>query len=90
MGIKKLLKEAEKAVYAEVCITVTGGREALIENCTHVYECNEIMTRLRTLDGDVTVWGENLRTSSFKNGYVKISGKIKSVEIEERRGVKDD
>ncbi len=88
MRLKKLMKEAEKAAFRETYITLTGRREALIERCTHVYECNEIMTRLKTPDGDVTVWGEGLVTQSFKDGLVKVVGKISSVELGE--GAKND
>ena len=90
MRFEKLLKTAEKLTYAEAYITVTGGREAVIENCMRVYECNEIMTRIRTTDGIVTIWGEGLITSSFREGTVRVSGKISSVELEEKAGLKDD
>ena len=86
----KLVGEAKKATFTEVYVTVTGGREVMIENVTHVYECNEIMARVRSKDGDIVVWGEDLKMGSFREGTVRISGKITSVEMTERSGVKDD
>lgn len=87
--IEKLRKKARAAIYTESCVTVLGGRSVLIENVTNVYECNEIMARVRTRDGDVTVWGVGLEMSGFKESVVRISGKISSVELSERSGVKN-
>ncbi len=84
MKLKDIFRGMERAVFYESIITVTGNREVVIENCTHVYECNEIMIRLRTPDGDVSIWGEGLITSSFREGIVKVTGKITSLEISER------
>lgn len=86
----KLVKDARKATFTEVYVTVTGGREVMIENVTHVYECNEIMARVRTRDGDISIWGEELQMGSFREGTVRISGKISSIEMSERSGAKDD
>lgn len=86
----KLVRDARKATYTEVYVTVTGGREVMIENVTHVYECNEIMARVRSKDGDIVVWGEDLRMGSFREGVVRIDGRITSVELLEKVGAKDD
>ncbi len=88
--LRKMLKNAEKAVYAEGYITVFGRREVSVENCRRVYECNEIMTRIKTADGIVTVWGEGLETSSYFDTTVKITGRISSIEFEEMREAGDD
>ena len=87
---EKIAKDARKATFTEVYVTITGGREVLIENVTHVYECNEILARIRTRDGDINIWGEALEMGSFREGTVRISGKITSVEFTERPGAKDD
>ncbi len=89
MGLREILRAAEKATFTEVYITIAGGRELTVENCTRVCECNEIMTRLKTRSGGVVIWGEELRTSSFREGVVKVSGKISSVEFEEGRAADD-
>ena len=86
---EKLRKQARAATFTEVYVTVTGGREVLIENVTHVYECNEIMARVRSRDGDIVIWGEDLRMSSFRESVVRISGKVTSVELLERAGAAD-
>lgn len=87
---EKLCRDARAATFTEVYVTVTSGREVLIENVTHVYECNEIMARVRSRDGDVVIWGEDLRMSSFRESVVRITGRIQSVELIKRAGVKDD
>ena len=40
------------------------------------------MARVKTTQGDVVIWGENLKASSFKGANVTISGKISSCELE--------
>ncbi len=87
---KKLREQAKAATFTEVYVTVAGGRNVIIENVTHVYECNEILARVKTKEGDIFVWGEELRMSSFKEGIVRISGKITSLEFESKAGVKND
>lgn len=86
---QKLKKQALTATFTEAYVTVTGGRDVTVENVTHVYECNEIMARVKTRDGDVTVWGEELKMSSFREGIVRISGRISSVELQKRQGAGD-
>ena len=79
-----------EVTFTEVCVTVTGGREVTVENVTHVYECNEIMARVRSREGDVIICGEELKMSSYRENVVRISGKITSVELTGKAGVKDD
>lgn len=88
--LQKLREQARAATYTETYVTVAGGREVMVENVTHVYECNEILARVRTRDGDIEVWGEGLKMSSFKENIVKISGKITSVEIIKKGGEKQN
>ncbi len=86
---EKLRSKLLAATFCESYVTVNAAGDVLIENVTHVYECNEIMSRVKTRDGDVTVWGEELEMSSFKNGFVRIIGRISSVEFTKRAGVKN-
>lgn len=87
---EKLFDGFRAATFSEGYVTVTSEREVLIENVTHVYECNEIMAKVRTRSGDVVVWGEELRMSSFREGSVKINGRVQSVELMKKAGAKDD
>ena len=52
---EKIKEQARASTYTEVYVTVSGGREVMIENATHVYECNEIMAKVKTRDGDVII-----------------------------------
>ena len=86
----KLVGGLRAATFREMCVTVTGGRLVTVENVSHVYECNEIMARVRAADSDVVIWGEGLEMGSYKEGTVRISGQITSVELNRRTGAKDD
>lgn len=77
-----LIKTLLSATYFESNIVITGSRRVLIENVKHIYELNEIMARVKTTQGDVVIWGENLKASSYKGTSVTISGKISSCELE--------
>ena len=74
---EKLRSKLLAATFCESYVTVNAAGDVLIENVTHVYECNEIMS------------GEELEMSSFKNGFVRIIGRISSVEFTKRAGVKN-
>ncbi len=87
---EKIKEQARASTYTEVYVTVSGGREVMIENATHVYECNEIMAKVKTRDGDVIIWGEELKMSSFSGSVVRISGRITSVEFMRKAGIKND
>ncbi len=86
----RLLERARAATFSDSCVTVSGRREVMIENASHVYECNEITARVSTSDGDVIVWGEELSVSSFKESTVRVSGRIQSLEFIKKAGIKDD
>lgn len=78
----KLIQPLLRTTYYESNIVIIGNRCVLIENVKHIYELNEIMARVKTTQGDVVIWGENLKASSFKGANVTISGKISSCELE--------
>lgn len=78
----KLVQTLLSVTYFEPNIIITGGRRVLIENVKHIYELNEIMAHVKTTQGDVVIWGEDLNASSYKGTSVTISGKISSCELE--------
>lgn len=65
----------------ESYVTLSGDNEALIENVSDVYECNEIMARVKAGRREIIIWGEDLKVKSFVNHSCYVCGKITSVEI---------
>lgn len=81
-SIKELLDKAKSGMGAfESYVTLSGDNEALIENVSDVYECNEIMTRVKAGKREIIIWGEGLKVKNFINRSCYVSGKIISVEI---------
>ncbi len=62
-------------------IEIIGNKQAIIENCRHIVECNDIMVKVFTYNYIVTVWGSNLSISDYNKENVIINGHISSVEI---------
>ncbi len=84
LNVKEILKRAIlSATYYESNIIITGGNRVLIENVKHIYEINEIMARIKTTQGDVTIWGNDLKARGYKGSTVTVSGRISSCELEE-------
>lgn len=80
--IKELIYKGKSGFGAfESYVTLSGDNEALIENVSDVYECNEIMARVKAGRREIIIWGEDLKVKSFVNRSCYVSGKITSVEI---------
>ena len=82
-----LAKKIRRYSFTESYVTVSGINEVLLENVSDVYECNEIMVRVRAASNEIIVWGERLRIENYVNNSVVVRGKISSVELS-GRGVK--
>lgn len=77
----KLKENIKKYTFSDSFVTVSGSKEVLIENVSGVYECNEIMARVRASSNEIIIWGENLKLRGYTNNSVTIYGNITSVEI---------
>lgn len=71
----------KKATFSDSYVTICGDKEALVENVSAVYECNEIMSRLKAGGNEIVIWGEGLKLENYINNSVIVSGRISSVEI---------
>ncbi len=80
--LNKLDEKIKKELYLDSYITVFGNKEILIENVKGVFECNEIMVRLKAGRNSITVWGENLKVTSYTESKVLIFGNFSSIEME--------
>lgn len=81
-SIKSILRKTGRGLEAfESYVTLSGSNEALIENVSDVYECNEIMARVKAGKQEIIIWGEDLKVKNFMNRSCYVCGKITSVEI---------
>lgn len=86
-----LKKRTYDALYYNSDIEIIGNERAIIENCKHIIECNDIMVKILSAFYIITVWGSNLSVSDYNKENVIINGKIFSVEIEQKgKNIKND
>lgn len=80
--LKEIFEKGKSGMGAfESYVTLSGDDEALIENVSDVYECNEIMVRVKAGKREIIIWGEGLNVKNFVNRSCYVRGKITSVEI---------
>ena len=90
MNIKDLIfNKVKRLTYYDSYVTVRGDSEVLIENISNVYECNEIMTRVKAGRKEIVIWGSGLKMKNYVNNSCIVKGKIASVEIISGGAVKE-
>ena len=67
-------------------MTVTSDKSVLVEGCTQISECNEILVRVRTREFFIEVWGSGLKLTNYSNSSVEIKGTVTSIGLERRAG----
>ena len=66
-------------------ITISSDRSVLIESCTNILECNEILVRVRTSQFNIEVSGFDLKLDSYTNSSIEVSGIITGLALERRK-----
>jgi hypothetical protein len=79
--IYKIQKTTRKALFLNTYIQLIDNTKAIIENCKHIVECNDILVKLLTADFDIQIWGTNLTISDYNKEFVIVNGKISSIEL---------
>ena len=89
--LESIKKNARKALYLNTFIQIIDNNKAIVENCKHIVECNDILVKLLTADFEVHIWGQSLTISDYNKDYVIIRGLISSVELFQKgRAEKND
>lgn len=79
--LNKFQQKARKALYINTNIQIIDNDKAIIENCKHIVECNDIMVKLLTNNMYVQIWGQSLTISDYNTENVIVKGKISSIEL---------
>ena len=86
--LKKILSNLEKNILAianmDSNVSIKACKEVRIEGCKRILECNEVLIRIRTIDCNVIVWGEELKLECYNENIITVYGEISSVEFEVR------
>lgn len=87
---KKLLKRAAKAAADAACMVssfeMVSGSDLLIHGVKKVIEYDNDCIVLRLCDMRLSVSGGGLTMKSYYDGTVRISGEIRAVSFEDKRG----
>lgn len=83
-------KKARKKLYLNTYIQLIDNEKAIIENCRHIAECNDIMVKLITADFQIEIWGQSLTISDYNKENVIVNGRISSIELTPRRKADKD
>ena len=63
-------------------ITIIGFDEILIENYKNILEYQDILIKINTFEGAVTIYGFNLKLEQMTDEDIKVKGKIDTLEFE--------
>ena len=77
-----LLEIPKEVVSTDIKITINGFNEILIENYKNILEYQDILIKINTFDGAVTIYGFNLKLEQMTDEDIKVNGKIDSIEFE--------
>ena len=80
--LDNLLEFPREVASSDIKITITGFDEILIENYKNILEYQDILIKLNTFEGAITIYGFNLKLDQMTDEDVKVNGKIDSIEFE--------
>lgn len=80
--LDSLLEIPREVVSTDIKITINGFNEILIENYKNILEYQDILIKINTFEGAVTIYGFNLKLEQMTDEDIKVNGKIDSIEFE--------
>ena len=80
--INRFLEIPRKVVTGVPKVTITGFDEILIENYKNILEYQDILIKINTFEGAITIYGFNLKLEQMTDEDIKVNGKIDSIEFE--------
>ena len=80
--LDSLLEIPREVVSTDIKITVNGFDEILIENYKNILEYQDVLIKINTYDGAITIYGFNLKLDQLTDEDIKVNGKIDTIEFE--------
>lgn len=80
--LDNLLELPREVTSSDIKITITGFDEILVENYKNILEYQDILVKVNTFDGAITIYGFNLKLEQMTDEDIKIKGKIDNIEFE--------
>jgi len=80
--LDSLLEIPREVASSDVKITINGFDELLIENYKNILEYQDILIKVNTFEGAITIYGFNLKLENMTDEDIKVKGKIDTIEFE--------
>ena len=80
--LDSLLEIPREVVSTDIKITISGFDEIFIENYKNILEYQDILIKVNTYEGTVTIYGFNLRLEELTDEDIMVKGKIDTIELE--------
>ena len=80
--LDSILEIPREVASSDVKITMNGFEELLIENYKNILEYQDILIKVNTFEGAVTIYGFNLKLENLTDEDIKVKVKIDTIELE--------
>ena len=80
--LDRMLELPREVASSDIKLTLNGFDEILIENYKNILEYQDILIKINTFEGAVTIYGFNLKLEQMTDEDIKVNGKIDSIEFE--------
>lgn len=80
--LDSILELPREVTSSDIKLTLNGFDEILIENYKNILEYQDILIKVNTFEGAITIYGFNLKLEQMTDEDIKVNGKIDSIEFE--------
>ena len=80
--LDSILELPREVASSDIKVTLNGFDEILIENYKNILEYQDILIKVNTFEGAITIYGFNLKLEEMTDEDIKVNGKIDSIEFE--------
>ena len=80
--LDSLLEIPREVASTDIKITISGFDEIFIENYKNILEYQDVLIKVNTYEGTVTIYGFNLKLEELTDEDIKVSGRIDTIELE--------
>ena len=80
--LDSILELPREVASSDIKLTLNGFDEILIENYKNILEYQDVLIKINTFEGAITIYGFNLKLEQMTDEDIKVNGKIDSIEFE--------
>ena len=80
--LDSILELPREVASSDIKLTLNGFDEILIENYKNILEYQDILIKVNTFEGAITIYGFNLKLDQMTDEDIKVIGKLDSIEFE--------